>query len=100
MNPARFPLYPARLLVVLIAWNVLILFDRLVLHYTLAGPFSVLALMGVAAICVSAPLGKLPGSWLVRDPVVVHRLRWLFWFIALNAAGMLAVLGLQLSRPT
>ena len=99
MKRSGFPLYPLRLLAAVAAWNVFIYFDRVVLRYSLAGPFSLLALAGMTAVCVSLPWDKVPGSWFVRDSRTVWRYRWIFWFIALSSGGILVLIMINFWYP-
>ena len=99
MSRPRFPLYPLRLLAAVAAWNILIYFDRFVLRYSLAGPFSLLALAGMTAISLSLPCNRLPGSWFVRDARTVWRYRWVFWFMALNSGGILIAVIINFWHP-
>ena len=75
------------------------LVDHLSLRYAVAGPFSLLALAGLPAICLSAPLDELPGSWSVLDSRIVWRYRWIFWFMALNSGGILVLIIINFWHP-
>lgn len=89
----RFPLYPLRLLAVVLGWNVLLRIDDSVLDVSYFGPFSLFACASLAILCFTAPAWRYPGRWLVREQRFANRWRWLFWYLgALSSffAGLVA----------
>lgn len=89
----QFPLYPVRLLGVALAWNGLLLTDDLLLDLSYFGPFGLLACLGLACLCFTAPAGINPGRWLVRDQSFAKRWRWGFWYfgaLSMLFAGLVA----------
>lgn len=82
----RLPLYGWRLLAMAAIWNVVILSDRYVFGFQVAGYPSYILCGLYAVIFLTAPLGVKPGKWLVRDPSFAHRWRWVFWWLAVVLA--------------
>lgn len=92
------PLYLWRVFGVVVAWNVLILIDRLAFGFPSLGPFTLLACLLFAVLGATAPANKLPGALIVRSPEFVKRWRWVFWYIAFMALSFVVIIGWHLAR--
>jgi hypothetical protein len=81
---SSFPFYPWRLVLLVLAWNALVLADRELLGYRVVGPLGLVALAALTILFLSLSLSRLPGSWFLRRLELGRVFRWLCLYLAVG----------------
>lgn len=92
MRRFTLPFHLWRLVLVIVAWNVLFAIDIQLFGIDSLGPFAALAYGGMAVLCFTAPADRHPGTWIMARPDFARRWRWVFWFVGVLGGLMVIVI--------
>lgn len=93
-----FPLHIGWSVAAVVAWNGLFKLDQWILGPNRLGFFGFFASLAFTVLFVTAPGGRRPGRWFVKDEGTVYRFRWLFWYMALLTTASACLCAYQAAR--